>query len=178
MCHLQDFFLSFWWRPHRWLQSRVHGMGYKWFSRKMIKKNTCAGRQSWAVGNSEFVMCNWQYELWLLTIYSVILHVLLSVNSGHAKYTSMAFFSKKNWWSWALGLRSLYIYIPSPYQRNAYISRIVWWNHGSDFFLSEVRMYFVYIFRFDCHFMLSVSDYIICFSHCFCFLFHLLLSLY
>ena len=62
------------------------------------------------MGNSEFVMCNWQYELWLVTIYSVILHVLLSVNSGHAKYTSMAFFSKKNWWSWALGLRSLYIY--------------------------------------------------------------------
>ena len=118
-------------------------LGYKWFSRKMIKKKTCAGRQSWAVGNSEFVMCNWQYELWLVTIYSVILHVLLSVNSGHAKYTSMAFFSKKNWWSWALGLHS-------PYQRNAYIyyiSRIVWWNHGSDFFLSKGRMYFVYISR-------------------------------
>ena len=114
------FFLSFWWRPHRWLQSAW--LGYKWFSRKMIKK-TCAGRQSWAVGNSEFVMCNWQYELWLVTIYSVILHVLLSVNSGHAKYTSMAFFSKKNWWSWALGLHRVHIlFIPSLYQyyqRNA-----------------------------------------------------------
>ena len=129
---------------------------------KNDKKKTCAGRQSWAVGNSEFVMCNWQYELWLVTIYSVILHVLLSVNSGHAKNTSMAFFSKKNWWSWALGLRSLYMYIPSPYQRNAYIyciSRIVWWHHGSDFFLSKGKMYFVGLMATLC-FLFLITYYV------------------
>ena len=89
-----------------------------------------------AVGNSEFVMCNWQYELWLVTIYSVILHVLLSVNSGHAKYTSMAFFSKKKLMKLSTRITQL-VHIPSPYQRNAYIyyiSRIFWWNHGSGFF--------------------------------------------
>ena len=61
-----------------WFGDQLHlpiNDGYKWFLGSSQKKR-----------NSEFVMCNWQYELWLVTIYSVILLVLLSVYSGTLIY--------------------------------------------------------------------------------------------
>ena len=73
------FFFLFFWGDVRIVGYVAECMGYKWIFR---------GKNVRIISNSEFVMCNWQYELWLVTIYSVILHVLLSVNSGDAEYTS------------------------------------------------------------------------------------------